>query len=147
MISKDAFKKLVLAGAITAKNTLAVNKIDEIIQDIIDEDEDACSFPEEVFEIAEKCDFRVPLAHIASCVADIVDTDKVESAVVKFKYLDAVSLSAFEDEEAERYTDLVYQFFYDPESAVEELNAVENLVLDEELFYVRRYMMLQNEMM
>ena len=46
MISKEAFRELVLAGAITVKNTLAVEKIDEIVQDIIDESEDA--FPEEM---------------------------------------------------------------------------------------------------
>ena len=147
MISKDAFKNLVLAGAITAKNTLAVEKIDEIIQDIVDENEDA--FPEEMeqaFEIEDKCDFRKPLVHIASCIADVVGTDKVESSVVKFMYLDAVSLFAFDNEEAEHYTDLVYQFLSDPESADEELNALDASLPEEEVYYVRRYMMLQNEM-
>ena len=148
MISKDAFKNLVLAGAITVKNTIAVEQIDNIIQDIVDENEDA--FPEEmekVFEIEDKCDFRIPLVHIASSIAEIIGTDKVESAVVKFKYLDAVSLFAFENEEAEHYTDLVYQFFYDPESAVEELDSLDNTLPEEKLYYVRRYVMLRNEMM
>ena len=148
MISKEAFRELVLAGAITVKNTLAVEKIDEIVQDIIDESEDA--FPEEmekVFEIEDKCDFRIPLVHIASCIAEIVGTDCADSATVKFKYLDAVSLAAFDKEKSEHYTDLAYQFFFDPANVVEELAALENALPKEELYYVRSYVMLRNEMM
>lgn len=148
MISKEAFRELVLAGAITVKNTLAVEKIDEIVQDIIDENEDA--FPEEmekVFEIEDKCDFRIPLVHIAFCIAEIVGTDCADSATVKFKYLDAVSLAAFDNEKSEHYTDLAYQFFFDPANVVEELAALENALPKEELYYVRSYVMLRNEMM
>ena len=147
MLSKDAFKKLVLAGAITVKNTIATDKIEKIIQDVIDEDEDECVLPEEVYEIAEKCDFRVPLVHIASCIFEIVDTDCADSDTVKFKYLDAVSLAAFDNEKSEQYTDLVYQFLSDPANVVEELAALEETLPKEELFYVRRYVMLRNEMM
>ena len=148
MISKDTFRKLVLAGAITAKNTLAVEKIDEIIQDIIDENEDA--FPEEmekVFEIEDKCDFRIPLVYLASCIAEIVGTDYADSDTVKFKYLDAVSLAAFDNEKSEHYTDLVYQFLFDPANVVEEMATLENALPKEELYYVRSYVMLRNEMM
>ena len=147
MLSKDAFKKLVLAGAITAKNTIATDKIEKIIQDVIDEDEDECVLPEEVYEIAEECDFRVPLAHIASCIFEIVGTDCADSYTVKYKYLDAVSLAAFDNEKSEHYTDLVYQFFFDPANVVEELAALEDTLPKEELYYVRRYVMLHNEMM
>lgn len=148
MISKDAFKKLVLAGAITAKNTLAVKKIDEIVQDIIDENEDA--FPEEmekVFEIEDTCDFRIPLVHIVSCIAEIVGTDCADNDTVKFKYLDAVSLAAFDNENSDHYTDLVYQFLFDPANVVEEMAALEETLPKEELYYVRSYVMLRNEMM
>lgn len=149
MLSKDAFRELVLAGAITAKNTIATDKIDQIIQDIVDEDEDA--FPEEmekVFELVDdECDFRVPLAHIASCIAEIVNTDKLERVIVKYKYIDAVSLFAFGNKESEHYADVVYQYFYDPESAVEELTALDNALPEEELYFVRRNVMLYNEML
>lgn len=148
MISKDAFKKLVLAGAITAKNTLAIKKIDEIVQDVIDENEDA--FPEEmekVFDIVDKCDFRIPLVHIVSCIAEIIGTDCADNDTVKFKYLDAVSLAAFDNEKSEHYTDLVYQFLFDPANVVEEMAALEETLPKEELYYVRSYVMLRNELM
>ena len=150
MISKDAFKKLVISGAATVKGYLATEKINQTFVDIISEDDyddEEYPAPQLYFEIADKCDFRIPLVHIASCIAEIVDTDKVESAVVKFKYLDAVSLVAFDNEKSEHYTDLVYQFFYDPESTVDELNELDNTLPEEELYYVRRYVMLRNEMM
>ena len=45
------------------------------------------------------------------------------------------------------YADLVYQYLYDPESAVEELTALDSALPEEELYYVRRYVMLYNEML
>ena len=66
---------------------------------------------------------------------------------MKYRYLDAVSLAAFDNEESEHYTDLVYQFLFDPANVVEELAALENALPKEELFYVRSYVMLRNEMM
>lgn len=150
MISKDAFRKLVLAGAATVKGYLATEKINQTFVDIISEDDyddEEYPAPQLYFEIADKCDFRIPLVHIASCIAEIVGTDCADSDTVKYRYLDAVSLAAFDNEESEHYTDLVYQFLFDPANVVEELAALENALPKEELFYVRSYVMLRNEMM
>lgn len=68
MISKDAFKELVLAGAITVKNVLAIKRMEEIIEDNLDDDEDD-PLLDEVFEIARKCSFTQPFSHIVSCIA------------------------------------------------------------------------------
>lgn len=145
MISKDAFKELVLAGAITVKNALAIKRMEEIIEDNLDDDEDD-PLPDEVFEIARKCSFTQPFSHIVSCIAEIVNTDKAERVIVKYKYVDAVSLFVFNSKEAERYTDLVYQYLYNPENAVEELSALEDSLPEEELYYVRRNLTMRSEM-
>ena len=150
MLSKDAFKKLVLAGAAAAKGYLATEKINKTFVDIVSEDDyddEEYPAPQLYFEIADECDFREPLSHIVSCIAEIVNTDKLESIIVKYMYVDAVSLFAFGNEKAELYADLVYQYLSDPESAVDELNALDKALPEEELYYVRRYVMLHNEML
>ena len=135
MISKELFKELVLAGASTAKLTMAVKNMAKVVND-----EDDIEFPDEVYEIANETYFARPLNHLISSIAGIVDTDKHPAISVAYLYTDTVSLFAFDNKGADHYLDLAYKFLYEPEEVVDELSRFEKTLPKDELVYVRSYL-------
>ena len=132
MISKETYRNLVLAGCNLVKDIIQVEElIDECTEHEID-------MPAKVF------DYMTTSPHTVDAFQSIVwVAGEMEFGVehphdlLRIKYADAVSLFVFNNTNAERYLELLYELLT-TDMVPEELLAIEKQVSPDIIYWVRR---------
>ena len=132
MISKETYRNLVLAGCNLVKDIIQVEElIDECTEHEID-------MPAKVF------DYMTTSPHTVDAFQSIVwVAGEMEFGVehphdlLRIKYADAVSLFVFDNTNAKRYLELLYELLT-TNTVPEELLAIEKQVSPDIIYWVRR---------
>ena len=126
MISKEAFRHLVLAGAKLIKSAIAIDK--------------KCPF-----DGIEGVDPYGAYEHILSSVADVLGVPGVGDDLLRIYYADTVSLFVCENKYADEHFEKMFAMLnaVDEQGCVSEdimyeLDAVVKKVPDDELYWIRR---------
>ena len=132
MISKETYRDLVLAGCNLVKDIIERNKL------IKECSEQEIDMPEEIF------DFLDTSPHTSEAYTSLVwAAGEMEFGVehphdfLRIKYADAVSLFVFNNTNAERYLELLYELLT-TDTVPEELLAIEKQVSPDIIYWVRR---------
>ena len=132
MISKETYRDLVLAGCNLVKDIIERNKL------IKECSEQEIDMPEEIF------DFLDTSPHTSEVFDSLVwAAGEMEFGVehphdfLRIKYADAVSLFVFNNTNAERYLELLYELLT-TDTVPEELLAIEKQVSPDIIYWVRR---------
>ena len=132
MISKETYRNLVLAGCNLVKDII---QVEELIEECTEHEID---MPAKVF------DYMTTSPHTVDAFQSIVwVAGEMEFGVehphdlLRIKYADAVSLFVFNNTNAERYLELLYELLT-TDTVPEELLAIEKQVSPDIIYWVRR---------
>ena len=132
MISKETYRNLVLAGCNLVKDII---QVEELIEECTEHEID---MPAKVF------DYMTTSPHTVDAFQSIVwVAGEMEFGVehphdlLRIKYADAVSLFVFNNTNAERYLELLYELLT-TDMVPEELLAIEKQVSPDIIYWVRR---------
>ena len=132
MISKETYRDLVLAGSSIVKDIIECN---ELVEECTEQE---IGMPPKVF------DYMTTSSHTCEAFKSLVwAAGEMEFGVehphdfLRIKYADAVSLFVFNNTNAERYLELLYELLT-TDTVPEELLAIEKQVSPDIIYWVRR---------
>ena len=131
MITMETYKDLVLAGSNIVKTIIEGHKLSEKYN------EDDIEIPDEVYDYLHSVPLNEAYTALNWVAGEMDFGVEHPHDFLRIKYADAVSLFVFDNTNAKRYLELLYEFLT-TNTVPEELLAIEKQVSPDAIYWIRR---------